>query len=260
MWYQLWGSTYNTFYATGANAVRSRGATPLITWEPWAGSKTDSAWNLASITNGSHDAYIRSWTRAVAAWGYPIYVRPMHEMNGPWYAWGYNVNGNTSGAQYVAAWRHIVDIGNAEGASNIRWVWCPNIDNGDPRYTSYASLYPGDSYVDWACMDGYNWGTTQSWSNWQSLTSVFKTSYDKIRAVTTKPLMIGETGSTELGGDKAAWITNGFAALLTNLPAIKAVVWFDANKETDWRVDSSSASLAAFKAIASSVAFRAGLP
>jgi Beta-mannanase len=258
MWYQEWGGQWNAFYAKGAAAIRARGAMPLISWEPWAGTK-DPTWSLSTISDGSHDAFIHQWTHDVATWGHAIYVRPMYEMNGPWSAWGYGVNGNTA-AEFVAAWRHVVNIANAEGATNIRWVWSPNVDDGDPRYASYGSLYPGDSYVDWVGLDGYNWGTSQSWSGWQSLYTVFKGSVDKVRAISGKPIMIGETGSTDLGGDKAAWITNGFARLLTDLPQVKALIWFDANKETDWRVNSSANSLAAFRAVAASSAFAGILP
>jgi hypothetical protein len=259
MWYQEWSGQWNAFYAKGADAVRARGAMPLISWEPWAETIEDSQWSLNSIIDGSHDAYIHQWTHDVATWGYPIYVRPMHEMNGPWSAWGYGVNGNTA-AQHVAAWRHIVDIANAEGATNIRWVWSPNVDDGDPRLVPYANIYPGDAYVDWVGLDGYNWGTSQSWSTWQSLHALYSDSVDKIRALTGRPLMIGEIASTELGGDKAEWITNGFASLLTDLPQVRAVTWFDGNKETDWRVDSSTQSLLAFRAVATSAAFAATLP
>jgi hypothetical protein len=63
--------------------------------------------------------------------------------------------------------------------------------------------------------------------------------------------MIAEVASTELGGDKAAWMTQG---LLTDLPArfprVHMVIWFDENKETDWRVDSSATSLASYRALA----------
>ena len=259
MWFQQWAGAWSAFHSAGADAILARGAMPLITWEPWAGAKDDPAWSLNTIINGSHDAYVHQWTRDVATWGQPVYVRLMHEMNGPWSAWGYGVNGNTA-AQYVAAWRHIVDIANTEGATNIRWVWCPNEDDGDPRYASYVSLYPGDAYVDWVGIDGYNWGTTQSWSTWQELYTVFKSSIDKMRAVTQRPLMIGETGSTELGGDKAAWIQTGFARLLTDLPQVEAVVWFDKSQQADWRVDSSTESLAAFRAAAGSGAFAGTLP
>jgi beta-mannanase len=255
MWYQNWSGTWNAFDATGADAVRARGAMPEITWEPWAEVVNDPSWYLSTIIDGSHDAYIHQWTADVAAWGHPIYVRPMHEMNLANTPWGYGVNGNTA-AQFVSAWRHIVDIARAEGATNIRWVWCPNETDGQ---VAYSALYPGDAYVDWLGLDGYNWGTTLGGS-WQSLSQVFQSSYDEITALSTKPLMIGETASTELGGDKAAWVTTGFAYLLASMSRVRAVVWFDANKEIDWRIDSSTRSLNAFRAVATSNAFAATLP
>jgi hypothetical protein len=37
--------------------------------------------------------------------------------------------------------------------------------------------------------------------------------------------------------------------LARRFPKVRAVVWFHANKETDWRVNSSAASLSAFRSI-----------
>ncbi len=53
-------------------------------------------------------------------------------------------------------------------------------------------------------------------------------------------MMIAETASTEVGGDKSVWIAELFewAAQRRNR---KAVVWFHYDKETDWRIDSSAA-------------------
>jgi hypothetical protein len=67
-----------------------------------------------------------------------------------------------------------------------------------------------------------------------------------LTALTQKPLYIGEVASAEDGGNKASWITNMFAVLKAS-PAIKGFVWFDHDKETDWRINSSTASLAAFR-------------
>src|SRR4029077_6499310 len=58
MWYQAWSGTANAFYPKGANAVRARGAMPLISWEPWAADKNDPQWSLSTIIHGKHDAYI----------------------------------------------------------------------------------------------------------------------------------------------------------------------------------------------------------
>ena len=61
--------------------------------------------------------------------------------------------------------------------------------------------------------------------------------------------MICEIASAERGGDKAAWIAEMDAQLRGRFSKVRAVVWFDTNKETDWRVDSSAASLRAFRKI-----------
>jgi hypothetical protein len=63
----------------------------------------------------------------------------------------------------------------------------------------------------------------------------------------TKPFMIGEFASSEVGGNKAAWITDAASRMQAAYPQLRAFVWFNYNKETDWRVESSTASLTAFK-------------
>jgi Glycosyl hydrolase family 26 len=250
MWFQPWSGTWNAFYAKGGDEIRSRGAMPMISWEPWAGVIEDRAWSLRTIVDGDHDAYIRQWTGDVAAWGHPIYVRLMYEMNGSWSSWSARVNGN-SATLFVAAWRHIVDLARDEGATNVRWLWSPNVT--DERYTPYAEVYPGDDYVDWVGLTGYNWGD-------DSLYDVFSESYDEARAVTSRPMMIVETGTDERPG-KPEWIRKGFAELLSELPEIRALVWYNGSATgKDWRVNSSSASLAAFRGVASSPEFAGTLP
>jgi beta-mannanase len=258
MWYESWSDT--GFSAARMEAVTSRGGMPMMTWEPWNFrlGRDQSAYALRTIVRGDHDAYVRQWARDARAWGKPLYLRFAHEMNGNWYPWSPGVNGNTA-AEYVAAWRHIHSIFQQEGATNVRWVWSPNVATGSS--TPFAEVYPGDAYVDWVALDGYNWGTTQSWSNWQSLASVFGPSYDALVKMTNKPMMIAETASAEAGGDKAAWIRQGLLSdLPTRFPRVRAVIWFDLNKETDWRVNSSPTALAAYKEVATSPTYQGRLP
>jgi hypothetical protein len=62
--------------------------------------------------------------------------------------------------------------------------------------------------------------------------------------------MIAETGSAEAGGSKASWIRASYSSTnLSKFPRIRAVVWFNFNKERDWRVNSSATSLNAFRQI-----------
>jgi hypothetical protein len=260
MWYQAWVGPYAGFIARDANAVRARGAMPMISWEPSAGKAVDATWALARILDGSHDAYIRRWATAVAAWRHPLYVRLMYEMNGPWSPWGKGVNGNAPG-QFAAAWRHIVDIVRAQGATNIRWVWCPNIDPNQ-HAGPYSDYYPGDRYVDWVGLDGFNWGTSTTDVRWRDIGTIFKGPIAQLRALTSKPLLIGETAANA-GPDKAAWISEGLAGIPTALPEVRAVVWYDrvdAKHGADWRVDSSTDALRAFGTLARSSAFAGHLP
>jgi hypothetical protein len=161
------------------------------------------------------------------------------------------VNGNQPG-DYVKAWRHVHDIFVANGATNVTWVWSPNVEYSNT--TPLAELYPGDQYVDWIGMDGYNWGLVQNASKWQSFSKVFGQTYHDVGQIApTKPIMVAEMSSTELGGSKANWITDAFTTQIPqNFPNIKAFIWFNRNKETDWRIESSASSQQAFaQAIAS---------
>jgi len=65
--------------------------------------------------------------------------------------------------------------------------------------------------------------------------------------VSNKPIMIAETGCAESGGDKAAWITS-MATELESFPRIASMIWFNYNKENDWRIESSAGAQAAFVA------------
>jgi len=236
------------FDAAAAGAIRARGAQPMVTWEPWdptSGSASQPSYSLAKIVNGSFDAYITRWATQIKASGQPLWLRFAHEMNGNWYPWAEGVNGNTSG-QYVAAWRHVHDIFTQVGAKNVTWVWTPNVIMGNTP--TLASLYPGDAYVDWIGVDGYNWGTTQSWgSTWQTFDQVFGPTLASLQQISAKPIVIAEMASTEVGGDKAAWIRQFFASIASQ-PRIKAFIWFNLKKETDWRIESSAAAKAAFAA------------
>jgi hypothetical protein len=204
---------------------------------------------LRTIINGTHDAFIRSWAIAAKQWGHPFFLRFDAEQNGDWYPWSEIRNGNTAG-QFVQAWKHVHDIFTQAGATNVTWVWCPNIMYAGA--TPLAELYPGDRYVDWVAMDGYNYGTTPSNDvGWKSFYDLFKPTYDELQTLAPeKPVMIAETASTEDGGSKTAWITDALTVQLpTNFPNIKAFLWYNANDaDTGLVIETSASAQAAFAA------------
>lgn len=269
-WFQGWGD-----YADWANlqphlleGMVNRGVTPVIAWDPWdprlpASDPSQARYALSNILDGDFDAYIDSWAEGLAAFGEPVYLRFATEMNGNWQPWSIGRNGTTPEV-YVDTWRYLHDRFSDAGADNVRWVWNPNANwYEDPDML--RQLYPGDAYVDWVALDGFNWGTSYYWADcscssfWQTFEDVFGSSYDELASITDKPMMIAETASAEEGGDKAAWIRETVEAMPERFPQVRALIWFNLDKETDWRVESSPASLRAFVEVARSPEMQATL-
>jgi hypothetical protein len=222
-----------TYWTGPFNLVQAAGALSLVDMN--TGSVA-----LSQIANGSYDTALRIWATEAKAWGHPFFLRLDWEMNGGWFPWGTTASNQNTPADYVAAWRHIHDIFTAAGASNVTWVWCPNLEWNES--VPFAELYPGDAYVNWTCLDGYNQDSSST-----SFSNLYQQSYsDLLKLAPTKPIMIGEVASKEYGaGVKADWISNMLSVLPTNFPKIKAVVWFnwriaDGSTWDDWEIESSS--------------------
>jgi beta-mannanase len=250
--YQAWGSKYRNFYAKELREIHKTARTALITWEPWAlplpgQSQGQPLFALRSILAGDYDDYISSWARASKSLGVPYLLRPMHEMNGNWYPWCGTVNGNQP-EEYVEAWKYLHGIFRAVGATQVAWVWCPYASSyPDSPKNTISCYYPGDAYVDWIALDGYNWGKTQPWSRWENFSEIFATGYNIVTRLTDKPVLIAETASTEIGGSKSEWIRSTLERLKESFPRIEGIVWFNVQKECDWRIDSSEGALRAFR-------------
>ena len=245
MFYMDWRGNFPT---SDCLNIVEYGAIPHVTWEPWIIG--EDVLYLDNILNGEWDSYIEQWAQSAKEFKYPFFLRVGHEMNGNWYPWsGYQNDKDPK--KFVAAYKHIYDIFKEVGADNAIWIWCP-MDTEVPhsKWNYYTNYYPGDEYVDWIGLDGYNWGNTQNWSHWTSFRSIFKKRYDEIvELYPSKPIMIGEFGSAQRGGDKAQWIKDAFTLIKEEMPQLKAIVWFNINKECDWRVESSPESLEAFKEV-----------
>jgi hypothetical protein len=231
-------------------SIRQHGSIPVYSWSSQSipSSLNEPDFQLSDVIAGSYDSYIREFAEDARDWGHPFFLRFDWEMNGNWFPWSEGVNGNQSG-EFVAAWRHVHDIFTAVGADNVSWVWCPNVDPGDNLANSIASDYPGDEYVDWTGLDGYNWGPSKG--GWTSFSHLYDSTYHAITdsIAPSKPLMIGEMGSTEKGGSKASWISEALAEIPTAFPKIRAMLWFDTFDDgMDWPIETSSSATSAFAA------------
>ena len=254
MWFDSW-STNNAFPVSEAKALWAQGILPHYTWEPWnpsLGVSDTGQIHLQDIINGSWDSYIRARGAEFASAGVPLMVRWGHEFNGNWYPWGIANNSNNP-ALYVSAYRHVHDVVTAAGATNVQWIWAYN--NGSSPNESWndpARAYPGDAYVDWVGIDGYNWGIAPSWdpsgNYWTSFDSMISSAYSQARSIAPRrPVTVSEFASTEDGGNKAQWMNEMNSTLASGrYPDLKLLTYFDINKEEMWSAASSSASLSAF--------------
>ncbi|MGY1802275.1 glycoside hydrolase family 26 protein [Blastococcus sp. SYSU D00922] len=235
-----------------ADAVAARGARLSITWEPWdvdVDKPQQPAYSLATIIAGRHDEYIDMFARSVADYGQPVTIRLMHEMNGNWYPWSTGVNGNREG-EFVQAWQHVHDRFTALGVTDVRWMWAPNAVYTGAR--QLAPLYPGDAYVDAVGVSNYNWGDDRrdGWNtSWTTFGGLFDQSFAELRSITSRPIWVTETGSSNRGGDKAEWLAAMLAEVAAR-PDIAGVVWFshvDKAREVDWRIETEPEAVAAWR-------------
>jgi beta-mannanase len=222
------------------------------------------AWYLdvdrfTGYTSGAHDAYLDQEAAAAKAYGRTLYIRPWAEMNGDWQDFqptpsGSAADGGTP-AQFIAAWRYVVNRFRADGATNVRWVFNPTADTYQGT-TDVSTIWPGAAYVDVLGLDGYNWGNGGLFT-WRSFADIFTTQYNRLVALDpSAPVWICEFGSKEPtrndgapidpAHSKAQWYSDALAS--TAFPRITTLVFFEADKERDWQLESSPATLPAIRA------------
>jgi hypothetical protein len=242
-----WGQPWGALDTTALGLVKGRGAVSLI--DMGIGSTT-----LQAIAEGQQNAVIDAWAQKAKTFGSEILFRPWWEMNGNWFAWGRSEH-------YVAAWKLLYTRVKAI-APNVKFVWCPNVQYDATSTEWIDKTWPGEAYVDWTCMDGYNGGPLKN-STWITPPNLFNATYQHLLSLApNKPIMIGETASNEQGApsgtSKAAWITELLGSWLPSHAGVKAMVYFNwpipENGTTmEWPIESSPAAQEAFKAgIASS--------
>jgi mannan endo-1,4-beta-mannosidase len=215
--YVAWGKPFD---AQAVSNAWSYGALYYMAWEPFGVS-------VQSIAAGHSDGYLTRFAKAVRSLNLPVAISFGHEMNGNWYPWG---TSQTTAAQFVAAWRHIHDLFARAGATNVIWVWNPNIINPVPQ-VPLRPFWPGRAYVSWVGLTGY-FATTGA----QTFATLYQPTMTEIRHFTGKPFIIAETAIET--GPAAASCAKQLVDTVTQHPNVLGFVWFDYDKQgVDWRVE-----------------------
>jgi Glycosyl hydrolase family 26 len=223
---------------------------------------------IPDIAAGKYDSDINGFANAVKAELSPygrILIRPFWEFNFTGSEWNdTHYGGNAS--EFIAAWRRFVDIFRRDNVSNVKWLWNP-IRVGGNQAQDPLPYYPGSSYVDWIGIDAYpknTWLTLDQLATTSGGTSNFDW-YDTFKSY-GKPLMFGEVGilpANLYGGGaptRATWWNDALSELQNQLPAVKAIEYFDSSTGHNWTFnapgsapgDSGADALAAARQFASS--------
>jgi hypothetical protein len=257
IWSQ-WGlPSSQRFPSDIANGLAARNVTPMIWWEPIdPRHRSDGTYaRHRNITAGKHDDYIRQYARDARAFGRTVLLRFAHEANGKYFPWSVTRFDN-SPSTFIAAWRHVRTIFRQENATNVKFVWSVAKQRCEGGCNPYTAVYPGDAYVDIVGLSAHNWGTMKKWVSMYEST---RRAAGLLRQITRRPLIVAESGSSPLGGDKAAWIREGYREVYRKLPAIRAIVYLNADLRDvghpDWRIGNPTRALRAYAAVAASAEF-----
>lgn len=225
----------------------------MITWEPrragiiWGPPLPGDVALLDDLAEGRLDAYVRQVANTLRASGQPVLLRFAHEMDlerdglHPW------AGGDP--ALYQAAWRRVHATFQAEGATNVRFLWSPGgVITPWDGFVSDA-WYPGDDVVDLVGFSAFAAWQWEEWSAQRASVHAFRTPrelllprYEAI-AAHGKPVVLPEVGvqmHPSLSYDEARWIEE-FSRFVTSdeVPLMRGVVYFNAphnlpDYEIDW--------------------------
>ena len=216
----------------------------------------------SQVVDGQADAYIDSIAAAMAVVDHPMFVTLHHE---PEDAVDETPGSGMTAEDYAAMYRYVVDRIEAQAPdAPVTWVW--NV-TGYPRWEGmWPSLYPGDEYVDWigyapflqnpagcdiSCVVNRTYADYPNWDGFYAWVE---------EAQPDKPLMLAEWGVTESptpGQEqaKAALFESAPEVLAEQFPRLRALIYFNDAKDpsdpTSVRVETSTASLDAFRAMTS---------
>ena len=220
-----------------AEAIRARGAVPFIRLHLRSENRqkyVDPLYTLDNISAGMFDDDLRVWADGAKQFGTALIVQYGTEINGDWYPWSAPYNGGiTVGpSKFRQAFRHIVQVVRAEGATNIVWALHLNGENwpGDEPGNNAGAYYPGDDVVDWIGFSIYqNYGNSDP--TCRDLDALLKAREAELGAAAKKkPLFLFELGTSVLSTqcNPGDWTRQTLQDLLGGRwPELHGFSWWD---------------------------------
>jgi beta-mannanase len=203
--------------------------------------------NWSQVAAGSQDANIKRWASALK--GHDVMVsfshEPMSKQNSHW----------GSSSDFIAAWKHVVNVFDAQGSTSVRWVWNVTSDSFRVPSSSWqygAKWYPGDSYVDYVAGEAYNKaGCGQSEASFaEKIQQIFAFANQH-----NKKFVSAEFASNAYSG-RAAWINAAHAYMASHKSQFAGAFYYNSTSTGScvWHL-STSAEFSAIRSLATDAGF-----
>ena len=214
----VWAYFSNNWYdnihfpSAEVTTINSAGKIPFIGIMPRTNFDVggpDPNYTMQKIIDGDFDTELTQWANDASNTNIPLLVEFGTEVNGNWFPWNgqYNGAGETTGygdtnlydgaERFRDAYRHIIDICNANGANNITWFF--HVDaysEPDISWNKIENYYPGDNYIDWLGVSIY--GPQKSNEDYQEFSEILNDVYPALTQLSDKPIAILEFAITEM--------------------------------------------------------------
>ncbi|MEU4694738.1 DNRLRE domain-containing protein [Actinoplanes sp. NPDC023714] len=237
-------------------------AKPRVLLENW---KIAYGSNWAKVAKGEQDARIDAFAKRAKAYGKKFFLVLNHEPENDVIA---KAGSGWEAKDFAAMYRHTILRLRAQGVTNVVNVMAYMGNEKWMAQSWWKDLYPGNDVVDWVGLDSYV-SVEKGYYHFGDFGDILDRApkggtgfYDwAVAKAPGKPFMLAEWGGYHRVGkktDKSA-VYNDVLPELAKRPAIKAIVHFDTKHDDqgdrDISIDSTTASLAAFKKLAAHPVF-----
>ena len=200
----------------------------------------EKQFTLQKIAAGSFDADLRAWAQEAKHFASPILVEWGTEPNGDWFGWNGKWNGRarSGAADYISAYRHIVDVMREEDATNLQWVWHVNwYDEPQATWNHFENYFPGQTYCDWVALSAYGPTTPMTKDGTESFAFKLREAYPRLTTIAPdKPIIVAEFGCDLHNHhvDAARWTHGALGELFSRRwPAIVGFCWWNEGWQND---------------------------
>ncbi|MGQ4873654.1 MAG: glycoside hydrolase family 26 protein [Promethearchaeia archaeon] len=208
----FWGENYSD--SKNLDIITNYDAIPMLRLMPWGEPYWDPYgfqpdYSLQRIIDGYFDDFLKDWAEVLKDFSKPVMVTFGVEMNGDWFPWSGYFQGNSTTdkygdptkpdgpERYVDAFRHVYEVINNSGATNVTWYFHVNYESIPEEWWNNITLYyPGNKYVDWIATSLY--GPLSEKDEYHDFHEIMDPIYNELtNSFPNKPIMLAEWGIRE---------------------------------------------------------------